>query len=855
MIHPFTFGILSGRTNLSLSARPSHRMTLRRLLAVSLMAFPAIPPASADVPRLHLKPVSLAQLDSPTVITHANDGSGRLFVCDQPGQVHIIRQGMLLPTPFLDLSPTGLNHIVPMGAGYSERGLLGLAFHPDYELENEPGSGRFYVYYSAPSAGNPNPSTPQNHITVVSEFRVSSDDPDRADPDSERILLTFGQPQSNHNGGQLEFGADRYLYIGSGDGGSSDDNNSGHTGGNNTQPAGVLGNALDTTNLLGKILRIDPLGSNGPGGSYGIPASNPYTGLGGGVREEIYAHGLRNPWRFSFDHRPGGTGRLFCGDVGQGKVEEVNLITSGGNYGWRYREGSFEFDPVMTGTGNAPATWIDPIAQYAHPGISIGAPAIPQLGVSITGGYVYRGDEMPSLRGLYIFADYRASPSTGGRIMALEETTPLSGTFTLIPTLSLTEENPLSGNRRILTLGEDERGELYVGTKTSGNVLQRPGGIPEGAIYQLVPAASTSLTLTATRDTSLFENTSNSNGAGENLYAGRTGSMAGNARRRALVRFDLSTLPNQAVVETAAVELHQTLGGSAPVSMTLHRVTSDWGEALSDSGTPGGSGAPARNGDATWTHRFHPGTPWLTAGGDVIATPSATTVIDSTAPDGPVARTWSGAGLVGDVHAWLASPPSNFGWAVIGDETGEATAQRFASRESSLNSGTLRPKLRLGLSVPPPPSPFEAFLLQYDPTALPGTYFDVTSDEDGDGLPLLLEHGLGLNPRAATDQTLQPLRISVSPLPGGATKMNVTFLRDPTATDVILTVLIGSDPNTSLPVAHSTRGATPQTLNGATLLEDSEIPGAAPRRYATITIEIPAGDARQFARLEAEFAP
>ena len=811
---------------------------------------------SAEVPRLHLKPVVLEQIDSPTVITHAGDGSGRLFICDQPGKIRIVRHGMLLPAPFLDLTTSGLNVAIGQTTGYSERGLLGLAFHPDYSNSSAPGEGKFYVYYSAPSRTNPNASTPQDHVSVVSEFRVSESDPDLADPTSERVLLVFGQPQSNHNGGQLEFGPDRKLYIGSGDGGQADDNFEGHTGGGGfPKPNGGLGNALDLTKLLGKILRIDPLGTNGPGGTYGIPGDNPFVGAGNGTREEIYAYGLRNPWRFSFDKRAGGSGRLFCGDVGQGSVEEVNLIVSGGNFGWRYREGSFEFDAAMTGAGTAPVSWIDPVAEYAHPGVTKGSPALPQLGLSITGGFVYRGSAIPGLVGAYLFADYRATSGGGGRLMALEETSPMSGSFNLVEAVPLTEANPISGTRRIQTLGENESGEIFVGTKSSTGVLARPNGHPEGGIYQIVPAVESSLSLSPSRDTTMFENSSNSNGSGEHLYAGRTGSQGGSARRRALLHFDLSTIDFSTDILSAAVILHQNLGAAAPVTMTLHRVLADWGEAGSDAGTPGGQGAPAETGDATWTLRFHPATAWANSGGDFVATASASAVIDSTAPDGPVERTWSDAGLIDDLNVWLATPSANFGWALLGDEATSPSAQRFYSRESAASGGALRPILDLTFLAPPPPTPLEAFLRSLDPDAPAGTFYDLTVDTDGDGLTLLLEHGLGLDGLSADPPQSTGLSLSTRITGTGTTEVTATFRRDPGATGVRLALQVASGFSGWMPVAESLGGAAPTALNGAVIVSDLPFPGGEASRLVTVRFETAENIDRRFLRLEAFLIP
>lgn len=451
----------------------------------------------AAFPTLKLEPVVLQQLYSPTNITNSPDGSGRVFICDQPGKIHILQNSMILPVPFLDVG----GKMVPIGPGYSERGLLGMAFHPGFADSASPGFRKFYLNYSAPdTTPTNNPSTPQNNVTVIAEYQASSSQPDLADPLSERIVLTYGQPQANHNGGQLEFGPDGFLYIGSGDGGSANDNDAGHTGGVAgapiDRPNGILGNGQDRRTLLGKILRIDPIDPDGAGPlTYSIPPGNPFVGLtqdftnnalDGPMRGEIYAYGLRNPWRFSFDMRPSGTNRLFCGDVGQGKVEEVNLITAGGNYGWRYREGTFVFDPAMATNNIAPVSSIDPIAQYAHPAITIGTPAIPKLGVSITGGYVYRGTAIPALQGKYLFGDYgNISGGSNGRIMGLEETAINTDIFDFTQTVPIVGGNPIP--QRLLTFGEDRSGEIYVGTKTTNGPLELQNGFPTGGIYQVVP--------------------------------------------------------------------------------------------------------------------------------------------------------------------------------------------------------------------------------------------------------------------------------------------------------------------------------------------------------------------------------
>jgi hypothetical protein len=509
----------------------------------------------------------------------------------------------------------------------------------------------------------------------------------------------------------------------------------------------------------------------------------------------------------------------------------------------------------MVGSGQAPAGWIDPIAEYAHPGVAIGNPALPQLGLSITGGYVYRGSAIPDLVGRYVFADYRANNSSGGRLMALEETAPLSGVFTLISQIPLTEANPLSNARRILTLGEDEAGELYVGTKSNGNVLQLDGDFPAGGIYQIVPPTEASLTLSGTRDNSLFENTSQSNGAGEHLYAGKTGNTGGNAARRALVRFDITSVPDNTDIVSASVVLHQNLGGSAPTTMALHRLAADWGEAGSNAGTPGGTGAPAQSGDATWFHRLHNTQSWATAGGDFVGTPSATTTIDSLPSGDPIPRTWAGTGLVDDLEFWRATPASNFGWILIGDELGSANAQRFASRESSVSGGAYRPRLVVDYLAAPGAKPFETFLTTHYPDHRVGEFIDLESDEDGDGIDLLLEHAYGFSPLQPNPPGMAGLTVRTAPGTGGATRMTVTFRRHPLIDDVTLTLRVGNDLTSWATVAISVAGGTPTPIGGATILSDVEISGEAPARLVTVEIIAPPGSQSRFARLEADLLP
>lgn len=349
---------------------------------------------SADAVRLE----RVAQgFTRPLLVTHAGDGSGRLFVLQQGGRVRIVTpDGAVLEPPFLDLtalvSPDANTFL------YSERGLLGLAFAPDYA-----NSGRLYASYTDTS-GN----------SVVARYRVRQDDANQVDPASAEIILTQAQPFPNHNGGMLAFGPDGYLYVGFGDGGSQGD---------------PYGNAQNLGTWLGKILRIDVSGE-GPG--YAVPEDNPFVGQAGAL-PEIWAYGLRNPWRFSFDMA---TGDLWIADVGGSSYEEVNrqpaASPGGENYGWNTWEGMHE-----TGL-KAPASNVTmPIAEYDH-----------GQGVSVTGGYVYRGAALPALDGVYLYGDWGS-----GTIWSAWQGA--DGTWQSAPFMRSTGHS-------ISAFGQDEAGELYL---------------------------------------------------------------------------------------------------------------------------------------------------------------------------------------------------------------------------------------------------------------------------------------------------------------------------------------------------------------------------------------------------------
>ena len=817
-------------------------LSLRTVLhSVTAAIVLALPHARAAFPTVALKAVCLQQIHSPTTITSAPDGTGRLFVCDQLGKIYIIQGGMVLPVPFLNIASTantppnnGPGPVVTLTTTYDERGLLGLAFHPGFANPASPGYRKFYINYNknyVPGAPDFDPPPPvadhtPNCVTVIAEFQVSLADPNVAVLASQRRLLVFTQPQANHNGGQLEFGPDGFLYIGCGDGGSANDNNVGHTGGSAIapRPTNNLGNAQDRRVLLGKILRIDPLGTNGPGGQYGIPAGNPFVGqsqsivghpeFDGPMRGEIFSFGMRNPWRFSFDKRAGGTNRIFCGDVGQGRIEEIDLIVSGGNYGWRYKEGT-ELPSFSSGSPTNPmpdfgtGPYINPIAMYAHPGV-VTSPVLPQLGLSVTGGFVYRGAAIPAMQGKYVFGDYGStSGASDGRMMGLEETAPLSGVFTLTQAIPLLgTANPIVG-QRILGMGEDESGEIYVGMKTNFGVLQLGGdGLPAGGIYKIVPIESVTKTLPASKDNTIFSEDvdlarSYSDGIGY-LYAGRTGSNFGPYNRRALVAFDLAVgVPSSAVIQSAQLKLYRIKAGAAGSSNTpfsAYRCTETWGEGTSQN-ISGGFGAPATTNDATWAHRFFNTSSWSTPGGSFNATASATLIV--TPSDGPL-LTWTSTAMKSDVQGWLNTPASNAGWIIRSDETTNLTASQYSSKQT----GGVPPALTLTYDAAPPPTHFETWLATYFPANRVGQYVDPNTSFSNDGVGSLVKYAYGLSPLTVTPvgAGLQASSV-VSGANPADTICTYTFRRDADAKDLTYVLQTSGDLISWSNIVQSTAGA------------------------------------------------
>ncbi len=342
------------------------------------------------VTAFQLQPVVTTGLTSPVFVTNARDGSNRLFIVERGGIIKVLQPGQTTPTEFLNIT----TRVLSSGG---EQGLLGLAFHPQYKI-----NGRFFVYYTRQTDG----------AIVIAEYHASSADPNVADTTETVILGPIPHPvENNHNGGMIAFGLDGFLYAGTGDGGSGND---------------PPNNGQNINALLGKVLRIDIDHPNGlvP---YSSPPSNPFVGIAGA--DEIFAYGFRNPWRFSFDRL---TGQLYLGDVGQSAREEIDIVTLGGNYGWRIMEGTICNPAFNGGVCTPPSGHIPPIAEYDQAG--------PRC--AITGGYVYRGPISTLPAGTYVYADFCT-----GEIFSLA-----GGVQTLL----------LDTSRLISSFGEDEAGELYV---------------------------------------------------------------------------------------------------------------------------------------------------------------------------------------------------------------------------------------------------------------------------------------------------------------------------------------------------------------------------------------------------------
>jgi glucose/arabinose dehydrogenase len=396
-----------------------------RIAAVFVLAVSVAPSWAADVDRSPLASVQLVRAfpklkpRRPVHLTHAGDGTNRVFIVSEYGQILVMPNDPMATDlgTFLDIEPQ-----VDYEDKENEEGLLGLAFHPKYK-EN----GQFFVHYTAKKPP---------HTTVISRFRVSKNDPNKADPKSEEVLFTYTHPYWNHKGGNVVFGPDGYLYFGLGDGGAANDPH---------------GNGQNLKTPLGKILRID-VDRKANGKPYAIPADNPFVGKEGAVGE-IYAYGLRNPWGIAFDPV---TKLFWVADVGQNIWEEIVLVEKGGNYGWSVREGFHAFDRRndKPGPGRSPdqqnqlegpddAKFIEPIWEYHHDAD----------GKSITGGSVYRGKKVPALAGYYVYADY-----VSGKIWGLKYDEKAK---------KVVANRAIAGpaafpNPPVMAIGTDEQGEIYL---------------------------------------------------------------------------------------------------------------------------------------------------------------------------------------------------------------------------------------------------------------------------------------------------------------------------------------------------------------------------------------------------------
>jgi glucose/arabinose dehydrogenase len=450
-----------------------------------------LPPILPGDIAIHLRPIATG-LAAPDYAISAPGDVSRLFVVEQSGLLRVIQNGTLLAAPALDIQARVAPPLNPANAN-DERGFLGLAFHPGFSNPASAGYRTLYTYTSEPipAGSSPTYAAPngavQNYKNLVSEWKVSATDPNQVDPGSRRELISFGKNAGNHNGGTIAFGRDGYLYLGLGDGGNAND-----VGPSHIEPGG---NSQNLSTPLGKMLRFDPLQPTLTAGSpdaisangqYRIPPGNPFQGAG--QVPETYAYGFRNPYRFSFDKN---TGELILADVGQNNVEEINRVTIGGNYGWAVKEGSFLFNRTGPGAGTVgarspgvPAGLIDPITgtvgtlEYDHGD-----------GISITGGFVYRGSAIPALFGKYVFGDLAlragggGAPRADGRLFYADLVTGEIKEF-LLPEFAA---GVLPNGLTVHGFGEDATGELYaLVTNTPANGI---GGI----VYQItaVPEPAT----------------------------------------------------------------------------------------------------------------------------------------------------------------------------------------------------------------------------------------------------------------------------------------------------------------------------------------------------------------------------
>lgn len=432
-------------------------------------------------------------MSAPDYAISAPGDTDRLFVVEQNGLLRVIQNGSLLPAPALDLKSRVSPPLNAANAN-DERGFLGLAFNPGFNNPNSPGYRTLYTYTSEAIAPGISPTYPapngatQNYRNVITEWKMSAASPNVIDPASRREIISFGKNAGNHNGGTIAFGPDGYLYLGTGDGGNAND-----VGASHIEPGG---NAQNLSAPLGKMLRIDPLSptltaaSPNPisaNGQYRIPIDNPFQGAG--QVPEIYAYGFRNPYRFSFDRL---SGQLIVADVGQNTIEEIDRVVRGGNYGWAVKEGDFIFNRSGAGAGTVgarspgnPAGLIDPITgtvgtlEYDHGD-----------GISITGGFVYRGKGIPELDGKYVFGDLalrNGPPRADGRLFYADLVTGEIKEF-LLPDF---ENGVLPDGLTVHGFGEDASGELYaLVTNTPANglggIAYRIVAVPEPGTFALL---------------------------------------------------------------------------------------------------------------------------------------------------------------------------------------------------------------------------------------------------------------------------------------------------------------------------------------------------------------------------------
>ncbi len=456
--------LLAGRwyVNIHTAANPAGEIRGQVMPAPLADARPANIP-QGDIP-IRLVPLATG-LTAPNWGTSAPGQANRMFVTDQDGILWAINTQTGAKSVFLDVT----SRLVPLGIfgpnTFDERGLLGVAFHPDYAT-----NGLLYTFTSEPVSGTADfstmpPSTTPNCHSVILEWNVPNptNPASVVDPSSARELMRVDKPQFNHNGGGLAFGPDGYLYVSFGDGGGADDRDGQMFIGAPMIGHGCGGNGQNNNVILGKIIRIDPLGNNSANGQYGVPASNPFVGIGG--LDENWAYGFRNPWRFSFDSA---TGTLYCADVGQNDLEEINIVISGGNYGWRAKEGALNF--VFNGDQagyvtdvpiDVPPGLIDPIDDYDH-----------DDGTAIIGGFVYRGSKFPQLVGKYVFGDFAQTFSNDGRLFYLDTMTDThdSQEFHLYV-------SPHELGYSLLGFGEDANGEIYALVNSTGTPFGTTGAV------------------------------------------------------------------------------------------------------------------------------------------------------------------------------------------------------------------------------------------------------------------------------------------------------------------------------------------------------------------------------------------